>query len=278
MDFGIRDWMIIIGVLLILAVLLDGYRRMRNEHRSKIRVSLNRQFINAAEDELPSTELPGTVRRVERSREPAGQSTEQDLQLDQSVPMLMESVAAQAQQHQAAVEESLTETAEDQSSGQHEARAEQKQDKGKAPAESISEVIVVSVMARDEAGFKGPDLLHILLACDMRFGDMNIFHRYENASGTGPIQFSVANVVEPGTFDLDNIDEFSTPGVSFFLGLPGPKDPMKAYEYMVETAQVLVKNLDGELLDESRSVMTAQTLEHCRQRVRDYERRQLSQA
>lgn len=262
MEFGIRDWMIVVGILLILAVLLDGYRRMRSEHRGKIRVSLNKQFLNAHEEQMPSTELPGDVRTVNRSNEPAAPATEQDLQLEQSVPMLMESVAAQAQQH---ADESTSE-------------AERGMPPSAPSSAAVSEVIVVNVMARDGQDFKGPDLLHILLACDMRFGDMNIFHRYENASGSGPMQFSVANVVEPGTFDLDNIDDFSSPGVSFFLGLPGPKDPMKAYDYMVETAQVLVKNLDGDLLDESRSVMTSQTLEHCRQRVRDYERRQLTQA
>jgi cell division protein ZipA len=275
MDFGIRDWMIIIGVLLILAVLLDGYRRMRNEHRSKIRLSLNKQFLNAAEEELPLTELPGSVRRVERDRARSQQGSEQDLQLEQSVPMLMESVAAQ--QQQATEQESLDNPADDKEQPPEQSNSGQRGE-GKVSPASIAEVIVVNVMARDEGGFKGPDLLHILLACDMRFGDMNIFHRYEKANGTGPIQFSVANVVEPGTFDLDDIDNFSTPGVSFFLGLPGPRDAMTAYDYMVETAQVLVKNLEGELLDESRSVMTAQTLEHCRQRVRDYERRQLTQA
>jgi cell division protein ZipA len=273
MELGIRDWMIVVGILLILAVLLDGYRRMRNEHRSKIRVSLNKQFINAGEEALPSTELPGEVRKVNREAGRVGDVGEQDLQLDQSVPMLMESVAAQAHEDNLAAEEGLV-------AAEEEALPADVVDDKPEPASrpSVSEVIVLNVMARDEQGFKGPDLLHILLACDMRFGDMNIFHRYENANGSGPMQFSVANVVEPGVFDLDKIDDFSTPGVSFFLGLPGPKDPMKAYDYMVETAQVLVKNLDGDLLDDTRSVMTAQTLDHCRQRVRDYERRQLTQA
>ena len=56
-----------------------------------------------------------------------------------------------------------------------------------------------------------------------------------------------------------------------------PNDPMTAFDYMVETAQCLAKNLNGELYDESRSVMTAQTLEHSRQRIRDFERRRLTQ-
>jgi len=141
--------------------------------------------------------------------------------------------------------------------------------------QEVEEVIVINVFAKDEAGFNGADLLRVILACGMRYGDMNIFHRSEDDKG-GAIQFSMANIVKPGTFDLDTMASFYTPGVSFFLSLPGPKDSMKAFEYMLETAQCLVKNLQGELKDEMHSVMTAQTIEHSRQKVRDYERRQLS--
>lgn len=138
------------------------------------------------------------------------------------------------------------------------------------------ELLVINAMAPEGNPFKGNDLLQILMACDVRYGKMNIFHRYENSDGTGEIQFSVANLVEPGNFDLDEIDEFTTPGVVFFMHLPGPKESIKAYEAMVETARCLVKNLEGELRDQTHSVATKQTLEHYKQRIRDFERRQLT--
>jgi len=138
------------------------------------------------------------------------------------------------------------------------------------------EVLVINVLSKEPGGFQGPDLLQLLLACDLRFGKKNIFHRYEKPNAKGAIQFSVANLVEPGTFDLDAMDNFSTPGVSFFLSLPGPEKPLTAFNYMVETAQVLVRHLHAELRDDAHSVMTAQTIEHCRQRIRDFERKQLT--
>ena len=72
------------------------------------------------------------------------------------------------------------------------------------------------------------------------------------------------------------MDTLQTPGVSFFLSLPGPKDYMKAFDYMLETAQCFATNLEGELSDERRSVLTKQTIEHFRTRVREFERKQLS--
>jgi cell division protein ZipA len=336
--------MIIIGVLLIVAVLLDGYRRVRSERRNRIRVTLTKQAMQrglhgspapADIDEKPpevSAELPnGGARVIAKARRDdlhsRGEKLREDLKLDEPVPVLMESVhiaplpvePEPEPEPELEPEEMLTARAiaepeiepddvvqapaEDIGDRRIEPsyRAEvaepaankREQDAEPVPQETryfesrtlqnsalpnsaAQEVMVVNVISKDAAGFKGQDLLQILLACDLRFGNMNIFHRYEKANGKGAVQFSVANLVEPGTFDLDRIDSFSTPGLCFFLALPGPEKAITAFNYMVETAQVLVKNLHGELRDEGQSVMTQQTIEHCRQRIRDFERKQLT--
>jgi len=306
MELGFRDWMIIVGVLLIVAVLIDGYRRMRNERRGNIRMSLNRQFLNSstANDDSPS-ELPnGGARQVsatasqhiDRDSVPPlgdGELEGADLDLDQPAPLLMEAV----EKHEADIDRventhSEAEIVDDHFELEPPPSPEQESIVDPAVASDVDadmaesfqqvsttaepqEVIAINVVAKGSP-FKGPDLLHILLACDLRFGDMSIFHRHEQANGKGAVQFSMANSVEPGYFDLDNIDDFSTPSVCFFMSVPGPSEAIKAFEYMVETAQCLVTNLGGEMLDESRSAMTNQTLEHCRQRLQDFERRQLT--
>ena len=84
--------------------------------------------------------------------------------------------------------------------------------------------------------------------------------------------------MQPGVFDIDNMADFNTPGLVFFLTLPGPEDMMKAFDYMLETAQAVARNLGGDVLDESRSVLTKQTLEHSRQQIRDLERRMLAKS
>ncbi|MFT5603692.1 MAG: cell division protein ZipA [Paracoccaceae bacterium] len=149
------------------------------------------------------------------------------------------------------------------------------QDKPSADS-NLEEIIVLHVVAADGGLISGSALLQILLACDVRFGRMSIFHRYEEPGGGGEEQFSVVNMVAPGTFDLEDMDSFSSPGVSFFMRLLGPKASIKAFDCMVETAQCLIKNLECELHDEAHSVVTTQTLQHLRQRIRDFERRQLT--
>jgi cell division protein ZipA len=140
----------------------------------------------------------------------------------------------------------------------------------------VKDVISVNVVAKGMDGFAGQELIHILLACDMRFGDKDIFHRYESPNGSGKLQFSMANAIEPGTFDLTHPNKIKTRGLSFFMGLPGPKDTIGAFDAMAEIAYVISRNLGGEVRDDSHSVMTPQTLEHYRQRIKDFERKQLS--
>ncbi|MBR7888657.1 cell division protein ZipA [Marinomonas sp. A79] len=139
----------------------------------------------------------------------------------------------------------------------------------------IEEVIVINIFAPEEQNFSGIELLQLILNCGMRYGDMDIFHRHEDGFDRGRVQFSMANAIEPGTFDLETMGETDCPGVSFFMGLPGPKNSMKAFDFMLETAQTLVRNLGGELRDERREPMSEQTIAHCRQRIRDFERRRL---
>ena len=139
----------------------------------------------------------------------------------------------------------------------------------------IEEVIVINIFAPEGQAFSGMELLQLILNCGMRYGEMDIFHRHEDGFDRGRVQFSMANAIEPGTFDLETMGENDCPGVSFFMGLPGPKNSMKAFDFMLETAQTLVRNLGGELRDERRSPMSDQTIAHCRQRIRDFERRRL---
>ena len=147
---------------------------------------------------------------------------------------------------------------------------------GRLPRDIDPEVFMLNVVARSREGFRGEDILHILLACDLRFGDMNFFHRHEFEAGRGAIQFSVANMMQPGVFDIDRMGDLATPGLVFFVTLPGPEDMMKAFDYMLETAQAVARNLEGDVLDEARNPLSKQSLEHSRQQVRDLERRMLA--
>ena len=136
------------------------------------------------------------------------------------------------------------------------------------------EIIVISVLSRDAEGFDGISLLKLLMACGLRYSrGLGVFHRFETESEDSELQFSMVNVVKPGSFPVEEGEPFTSPGITFLMPLPGGEDSAAAFEAMVETAMVVVRHMGGELKDENHSVMTAQTIEFARQRVHEFERR-----
>ncbi len=135
------------------------------------------------------------------------------------------------------------------------------------------EVIVVSVVMTDGNTISGAALLPTLLTLGLRFGDMDIFHRHQDNAGNGKVTFSLANMMNPGTFDLDQIESFSTQGVTLFMTLPNAGDPFEVFEQMMNAAKQLSKEFHGQLLDDKRSVMTKQTEQHYIGKIREFERR-----
>lgn len=272
MELTIRDWMVIVGVLLILAVLLDAWRRVRSDKYSRVKMKLvdPEEIPPDPEDEFSKfRELPnGGARVVQRS----------DLvsAIDGDDGDLITGLSSRGPIDERQLESDTVAALEKPAPAVNGASAG---DEGRLPRQSETEVFMVNVVARDsQRGFRGEDIMHILLACDLRFGDMNFFHRHEYEAGRGAIQFSVANMMQPGVFDIDNMADMTTPGLVFFLTLPGPDDMMKAYDFMLETAQAVARNLGGDVLDESRSVLTRQAMEHGRAQIRELEQRLLAQA
>lgn len=272
MEFGLREWLIVIGIIVIAGILFDGWRRMR-VGKGKLKFKLDRSFANMPDDGR-DPDLLSPARTIDRSHEPsldeedlpslsarelnrrrAGEPQQGDLNLavDEPVPTLLNPV--------------------DDEPASKSVVAAKDTNKELPPVE---EVLVINVIARDEEGFKGPALLQNILESGLRFGEMDIFHRHESMAGNGEVLFSMANALKPGTFDLDDIEGFSTRAVSFFLGMPGPRHPKQAFDVMVAAARKLAHELNGELKDDQRSVLTAQTIEHYRQRIVEYERKQLT--
>jgi len=122
-------------------------------------------------------------------------------------------------------------------------------------------IIAVHVLAREGATFSGPDILSSLMHLGMQYGDMNVFHclGVNNKS-----IFSLVNAVEPGTFNLAEMDELTTPALLLMMSLPNPVAPLEAFDGMLETARALSASLDGRLCDDRRSVLTKQAIDELR--------------
>jgi cell division protein ZipA len=137
-------------------------------------------------------------------------------------------------------------------------------------------ILQINVVASNGT-FSGEDILRVAGDVELEHGDLNIFHRYDATGHRPRVIFSMASMLEPGVFPLDKMDTFHTPGLVLFGQLPGPKDGLAAFADMLFTAERLAALLEGELQDETHSVLSKQTIEHIRGRILEH-RRQLQLA
>ena len=127
-------------------------------------------------------------------------------------------------------------------------------------------IVTLRLIGRDKKPFQGDELILSMRGIGLRHGKFGIFHRYDGNDETRTI-FSAASLVEPGSFDLENIKDQQIPGISLFLVLPGPVDSVESFDLMMAAARALSQTLDGELLDESGSTLSIQRERYMREEI-----------
>ncbi|NQZ92343.1 MAG: cell division protein ZipA [Moritella sp.] len=137
-------------------------------------------------------------------------------------------------------------------------------------------VFVINIMAREGSNIAGAELLQELSAFGFKYGAMDIFHRHVDAAGKGAVIFSLANMVKPGVFDLDTMEQFESPGVSLFMMFPCAGQASHNYSLMLSAAERIADGVDGLLMDGSRNPLTEDAIEQEQAFIRKLESRALA--
>ncbi|ASJ74875.1 cell division protein ZipA [Granulosicoccus antarcticus] len=133
-----------------------------------------------------------------------------------------------------------------------------------------NKIVMLHVVAPPESLLVGDHLLDVFERRGYHYGDMNIFHSMHE----GTTVFSVAKMIEPGFFDINDMGSFETPGITMILQLPGPVPADVAFEVLVSEAYEMARELGGSVLDEQHSTLTKQTVQHLREGIYEYMHRQ----
>lgn len=137
------------------------------------------------------------------------------------------------------------------------------------PPINPEKIVAMRMAARAGNTMSAEALVLKLRELGLRHGKFGIFHRHR-PDADGPPLFSVASMTEPGSFDLTKVRETRLPGVTLFMVLPGPGDPVRCFDDMVEVARGLAQELEGEILDESGSTWSIQRERYIREELIRY--------
>jgi cell division protein ZipA len=124
------------------------------------------------------------------------------------------------------------------------------------------QIIQFSLIARDEDGFNGVDLVNAFEMVGLEYGSLKIFERLDS---NRLVDFGVASMVESGTFPSKDLDTFYSPGIVFFMQPEAVDDAQAVFDDYVQTIKLLASELNGVIRDHQRQPLTEATIQLIRQ-------------
>ena len=273
-SFSLRLGLFLIGVVLIAVVYFFSTRKSRNRRQFRKQGKVGR--INSAD----------VITAQQSANEKAAIFSDSDSQ-DLEPPPLLEEAIGPAEASDAEIVDGLPKVEKNPSRRERKSSRKSKKsvsqmemsfddeafDVGVEPAEEeqTDEFLSLYVLPANEHGFVGESVIQGLNTVGLKYGDMDIFHHF----GAGRLQtnqalFSVANMLEPGTFDLNQIERFRSPGLVFFLQLPAPLDGAVSFELFLNTAQRLTEALGGELFANPKTPLDSALIDDMRKVAAKY--------
>lgn len=261
--FSLRFLLLIVGALFVAGIYIWG--GAKNRRNTKIKYAPRRAQFEPAKRRGGAHGATSTLSEGETPSESDGNFVDEII-VDDSVPAL-ELPSITRDGNEDAQEQSLV-----RKEGQLEltfdsAALEDTVGSSDKPAPTEQEVII-ALYVRPPVGheFAGPAIVRSMNSVGLRYGDMDIFHHF----GAGDLRteiplFSVANMVEPGHFDLHDIESFATPGLAMFLQLPCSLDGAVAFELYLNTAQRLAEALSGDLYGDPKKLLDGTAIDKMRQ-------------
>ncbi len=130
---------------------------------------------------------------------------------------------------------------------------------------ALPQLIQFSIVARKDEGFNGAELKAAFDRVGLVYGEsVQVFERLDD---NNLVDFTVASMVNPGTFPAYNLETFSCPGIVFFMQPRVLDDPAAVFENVIQTMRFLAADLDGMILDHQRQPLSDETITAFRQQL-----------
>lgn len=126
----------------------------------------------------------------------------------------------------------------------------------------------LTLMGKAGQSLSGETIANATQTTGMVLKDDGIYrYQVKDAQGYWQALLGLANILEPGTFSSEHLADMTTPGLVLYLHLPAPIEAREAFDKLIEIGHQLEDLLNAELCDETRSVLTKQTIGHLKEKV-----------
>lgn len=281
----LRTILLIIGVLIILGIAFDGWRRKKR----RLKLTRKTQTIipeplatEINEAVIASVELSDEAILLEDGIKTAESETDVQARAENNIMHLADKFNAEPTSGPIPVEiEPLQQTEDSANQTLPEKKsikpemiqsANQRIPKSVAPEKPKKEeapinVISLTIMAMKSRPFAGYDIIRTLEDNNLHHGEFDIFHRHKYRNGKGPLYFSIASIVKPGTIDPRRVGELSTPGLALFMELDNPKHDRAVFKQALSTAHQIAKSLGGVVCDSQRVPLRESSLQSYAEKI-----------
>lgn len=151
-------------------------------------------------------------------------------------------------------------------------QSQSEQAQPKKPTQVPQQFVVLHVIAAEGRAFTGQSIFESTQTLGMALGKHNVFHYPADAAYVGDSAFCMVNMTPEGSFDIENLEDIRTNGVSLILTLPTMySDGLTVFSNMLAVAQALSKKLGGDIIDQTRMPLTAELVTNMRADIEKFE-------
>ena len=131
--------------------------------------------------------------------------------------------------------------------------------------------VPITLIARHGRTFSGENIKSAMDEAGFYLDRSGVFYLdVKDQQGYQQKLLGLANIVEPGTFNEEKFDSFESPGLVLYLHLPAPIEAREAFLILINKGRELAAKLFGDMCDDTRSILTNQSISHLKEKVEAY--------
>jgi cell division protein ZipA len=134
--------------------------------------------------------------------------------------------------------------------------------------QSNEDILVLYITCPSHISFNGLSISKAADEVGMIYGHMNIFHHFGPGKlHSGQPLFSIANMYEPGSFDLGRMADLKTKGLAVFMYSPASIDASVVFELFLNTTQRLAELLGGTVRTSDNEILNNAAISSLREKA-----------